>query len=117
MTAKAPAPAGVDDRRFFAVMATDRPDSLALREKLRPAHRVWLREHPPHAVSVVQGGPTLDAGGSMNGTLLIVEAASLREVHDFVAADPYSTAGLFAQVLIRPWQWSLGRLPVPPPQA
>lgn len=94
---------------FFVVMANDRPDSLALREQLRPAHRDWLRIHPGHDVVVLHGGPTLGRDGQMNGTVLIIQAQNLQQVRRFVEADPYSAGGLFAEVVIRPWRWSLGR--------
>ncbi|HSV44719.1 MAG TPA: YciI family protein [Ramlibacter sp.] len=94
----------------FVVLATDRPESLALRERLRPAHRQWLRNHPGHEVSVIHAGPTLDARGQMNGTFLIVQASRADDVTRFLDADPYSQGSLFAEVVIRPWQWTLGRL-------
>ena len=93
----------------FLVLGTDAPGQRELRERLRPAHRAWLREHPGHAVAVVHGGPTLDAQGTMNGTLLIVDAGSEAEVRAFVAADPYVINGLFAQLTVRRWAWTLGR--------
>lgn len=94
---------------YFVVMATDRPHSLALREKLRPAHREWLRKHPGHDLVVLHGGPTLDSDGKMNGTVLIIQAQNLQQVRYFVEADPYSAGGLFADVVMRPWRWSLGQ--------
>lgn len=94
---------------FFAVFATDHPDSLALRQRLRPSHQAHLRASDTHRVIVRLGGPTLnEAGVAMNGTLLVVEAGSLPEVEAFVQDDPYVRAGLFATIQIRPWHWSLG---------
>ncbi|WP_434575456.1 YciI family protein [Pseudomonas sp. Z3-6] len=94
---------------FFAVFATDYPDSLALRQRLRPSHQAHLRASDTHRVIVRLGGPTLnEAGLAMNGTLLVVEAGSLPEVEAFVQDDPYVRAGLFATIQIRPWHWSLG---------
>ncbi|WP_166362591.1 YciI family protein [Pseudomonas akapageensis] len=95
--------------QFFAVFATDKPGVLALRQQLRASHRAYLRASDAHNVIVRLGGPTLDAAGqAMNGTLLVVEARGLAEVEQFVEADPYAQAGLFAHVEIRPWNWSLG---------
>jgi uncharacterized protein len=99
----------VPEPLHFLVLGTDAPGRHALRERLRPAHRDWLREHPGHAVTVVHGGPTLDAQGTMNGTMLIVDAGSEAEVHAFVSADPYVTNGLFEQLTVRRWAWTLGR--------
>ena len=69
----------LDAMRHFLVLGTDAPGSAALRERLRPIHRAWLRNHPGHAVTVLHGGPTLDGEGKMNGTLLIVSAAQESE--------------------------------------
>lgn len=94
--------------QFFAVFATDHPDSLALRQRLRPSHQAHLRAEM-HRVVVRFGGPTLDeTGAAMNGTLLVIEAGSLPEVEAFMQDDPYVQADLFASIEIRPWHWSLG---------
>lgn len=95
--------------QFFAVFATDHPDSLVLRQRLRPSHQAHLRATDAHRVVVRLGGPTLDdAGLAMNGTLLVIEAGSLSEVESFIQDDPYVQAGLFSSIQIRPWHWSLG---------
>ena len=94
---------------YFAVFATDKPDTTALRANTREAHRRHLREPGRHAVSVRFGGPTLsDDGTRMNGTLLIIAAENMDAVNAFLADDPYVRAGLFETVEIRPWHWSLG---------
>jgi uncharacterized protein YciI len=94
----------------FAVFATDRAGMGEVRARERPRHRLYLRDPDPHRVRVLLGGPTLDAAGeAMNGTLLVVEAASLAEVEAFLADDPYAQAALFARVEVRPWHWTLGR--------
>lgn len=98
----------------FVVFATDKPGSIELRERTRPDHRRHLRDCEAHAVRVVLAGPILEASGEqMNGTLLIVEADTIDAVTVFVAADPYSKAGLFARVDIRPWKCTLGRIESP----
>ena len=94
---------------YFAVIGSDAPGMLAVREQVRPEHRQWLRDHPGHAVEVLHGGPTLDAQGRMDGTLLIVAAHSEADVRAFVAADPYTRKGVFRSVEVRRWAWTLGR--------
>lgn len=98
-----------DDQQYFMVLGTDAGGTAALRQALRPQHRQWLREHPGHEVTVLHGGPTLAADGGMDGTLLIVAAASEGAVRAFVAADPYVRNGLFASLQVRRWAWALGR--------
>jgi uncharacterized protein YciI len=42
------------------------------RKRIRPQHRLYLRNPGRHAVCVLLAGPTLDADGSqMNGTLMV----------------------------------------------
>lgn len=94
---------------LFAVWARDRADVLPERLRVRAPHRARLRAPGPHAVTVVAAGPT--TGGpdeAMNGTLLIVRAASVDVVRQFVAEDPYMLAGIYASVDIQPWQCGLG---------
>jgi uncharacterized protein YciI len=44
----------------------------------------------------------------MNGTLLVVRACSLAAAELFLAGDPYTAAGIFEHVEVRPWRWGLG---------
>ena len=94
---------------YYVIFGTDKPDHLKIREAQRPAHRDYLRDNP-HPVKVHLGGPTLDpAGERMNGTMLVVEAESEAAVRAFLADDPYSRAGIFATLEVRPWAWGLGK--------
>ena len=96
---------------LYAVWASDREGALPERERVRPAHRARLRDPGPHAVRVVLAGPTLDpVSGTMNGTLLVVDAADIDAVRAFVAGDPYAQAGVWGRVDIRPFACGLGPL-------
>jgi uncharacterized protein len=100
---------------LFAVWASDRTAALAERERVRPAHRARLREPAPHPVRVVLAGPTLADDGTMNGTLLVVEAEHIEVVRAFVDGDPYIRAGVYDSVEIRAFACGLG--PLAPPAA
>jgi uncharacterized protein YciI len=39
----------------------------------------------------------------MNGSLIVVEAASLEAAQKISASDPFSKLGIFSSVDIRPW--------------
>jgi uncharacterized protein YciI len=94
---------------YFLVLASDKPGMAVVRQETRPAHRLYLRQPPDARVTVHLGGPTLDSSAQqMDGTLLVVDAPSLAAVESFVQSDPYCQAGLFAEVVIKPWAWSLG---------
>ena len=96
---------------LYAVWATDAPGTGEARLRVRDAHRARLRNPAPHAVTVLQGGPTLEGeGDAMNGSLLIVQAESLEAVRAFVAADPYVEAGVYERVEIRAWRCGLGSM-------
>lgn len=43
----------------------------------------------------------------MNGSLVVIEAASLDAARKIAAGDPFAKAGLFANVDIRPWLWTV----------
>lgn len=96
---------------LYAVWASDAPSRGDERARVREAHRARLRAPAPHAVQVLQAGATLDAeAGTMNGTLLVVQAEDIAAVRAFVEGDPYVAAGVYASVEIRPWRCGLGPL-------
>jgi len=95
--------------RYFAIFATDKPGMRAVRERIRPVHRSWLRNAAQHGVFVRLGGSTLAPQcDAMNGTLLVIEAEGIDDVMSFMSHDPYMQAGLFERIEVRPWDWSLG---------
>jgi uncharacterized protein YciI len=97
---------------YFVVFATDKPGAQDIRAANRPTHRDYLHNPGKHRITVRVAGPTLaEDGVAMNGTLLIVEAADIDAVRAFVADDPYSRAGLFQSVEVRPWNWGLNNPP------
>ncbi|MBV9748721.1 MAG: YciI family protein [Acetobacteraceae bacterium] len=84
---------------LFALIYTDKPGSLSLRQATRPAHLDYLRARE---AAVQFGGPLLDPDGNPCGSLLIVEAADRAAAEAIAAGDPYVKAGLFESTVIRP---------------
>ncbi len=82
----------------FALICTDKPGSLALRQATRPDHLAYVAAA---GGAVKMAGPFLDDAGQMAGSLLIVEADDLDAARAFSADDPYARAGLFERVDIR----------------
>ena len=83
---------------LFVIIATDKPNSLALRMATREAHFAYARE-----TGVIKlGGPFLGPNGDMAGSLIIFEAVDLEAAKAWHANDPYVKAGLFAQSEVRP---------------
>ena len=94
---------------YFAIMASDVPDSLAARLAARPAHleRLELLQRQgrllvagPHpAIESVDPGPA-----GFTGSLIIAEFDSLAAAQSWANADPYVTAGVYAEVCIKPFK-------------
>ena len=83
---------------LYALICTDKPNSLAARKANRTEHLAYL------------AGPFTEADGqTMNGSLIVVEASSLEEARAIGAGDPFAKAGIFAHVEIRPWLWTLNK--------
>jgi uncharacterized protein YciI len=92
---------------LFALICTDKPNSLALRQANRPEHVEYLNSLGD---AVVLAGPFTEADGeTMNGSLIVIEAASPQAARDIAFGDPFAKAGLFASVEIRPWLWTLNK--------
>ena len=90
---------------LYALICTDKPNSLAIRRAKRPEHVAYLKSLGD---TLKLAGPFTETDGeSMNGSLIVVEAASLQAAKEIAAGDPYAKAGLFASVEIRPWIWTL----------
>jgi uncharacterized protein YciI len=90
---------------LYALICTDKPNSLAIRRAKRPQHVEYLKSL---GGTLKLAGPFTEADGeTMNGSLVVIEAASLQAAKEIAAGDPYAKAGLFASVEIRPWIWTL----------
>jgi uncharacterized protein len=87
---------------LFAIICTDKPRSLALRQKNRPDHVAFLEGL---GSKLKAAGPFLDEAGDPNGSLVVMEADSRADAQAAAALDPYAKAGLFAHVEVRPWNW------------
>ena len=90
---------------LFVLTCLDKPGSLDVRMGAREKHLAWVKDQP-----LKLGGPFLDANGDMAGSLMIVEAVDLAAAQAFNTADPYTHAGLWASVDIRPFRVTIGQL-------
>lgn len=88
---------------LFAVICTDKSDSLPVRMEARPAHLEYLE-----ATSAVQAGPFLGADGKPCGSLVVIEADDRAAAEAWAAGDPYAVAGLFSDVRIEAWNKVIG---------
>jgi uncharacterized protein YciI len=89
---------------LYVLTCLDKPGALALRLAAREDHLAWVNEQP-----LKFGGPFLDEAGDMAGSLMVVEVADLAAARAFNAADPYTKAGLWDTVEIRPFRVTIDR--------
>jgi uncharacterized protein YciI len=89
---------------LFALICTDKPNSLDLRLATRPEHVKYLESLGD---TLKTAGPFTTDDGSPNGSLVILDVPDRASAKAIADADPYAKAGLFASVEIRAWKWTL----------
>jgi uncharacterized protein len=90
---------------LYTLICTDKPNGLAIRKAYRPDHLAYLEDLGD---TLVFAGPfTEEDGQTMNGSLIVVDADSLRDARAIADGDPFAKAGLFESVDIRPWLWTI----------
>jgi uncharacterized protein len=87
---------------LFALICTDKPNSIDLRMQIRPAHLSFLDKL---GSNLKAAGPFVDDDGKPTGSLVIINAETSSEAKAIAAQDPYAIAGLFSSVDIKPWKW------------
>ncbi len=91
---------------LFVIQWADKPDHLPVRMANREAHLAYAAEQG----CVRLGGPFLDEGGQMAGSMLVIEVEDMAAAKAFHAADPYKLAGLFETSEIKPWRATVGAI-------
>ena len=90
---------------LYALICTDKPNSLPLGMATRPEHLAYLQSL---GETLVFAGPFAEEDGvTMNGSLVVVEAATLDAARKIAADDPFAKAGVFATIDIRGWFWTI----------
>ncbi|WP_246438277.1 YciI family protein [Lipingzhangella halophila] len=80
----------------------DKPDSQELRERVRPEHLDFLAEHA--RLLLACGAKLTDDGSGASGGLYLLDVDTREEAEAFIAADPFSRAGLFSRVEVTRWR-------------
>ena len=90
---------------LYVIIAIDRPGRLERRRQNREAHL----NHIASAQSrICTAGPFLTEDGTPCGSMFVIEADNLEDAEAFVSTDPYSAAGVFESVTVRPWRVTIG---------
>jgi uncharacterized protein YciI len=94
---------------LYAIIATDREDSLEARLSVRPKHLERLQALQSEGRLVLAGPhPAVDnenpGEAGFSGSLIIAEFADLAAAQSWADADPYVAAGVYAQVTVKPFK-------------
>ena len=89
---------------LYALLCTDKPNSLETRTRVRPEHLAYLQGP---SVKLKSAGPFLDDAGNPTGSLVIIEAVDMASARMVATNDPYAQAGLFSNVEIKPMRWTV----------
>lgn len=94
---------------FYLIQGIDRADSLAARRAARPAHLQRLHELSAAGRLLLAGPlPAIDAEdpgeAGFVGSVIVAEFASLDAARAWADADPYVSAGVYAEVRVFPFR-------------
>ena len=94
---------------LYAIMATDVANSLESRLAARPAHLARLEQLKTEGRLILAGPhPAIDSNdpgqAGFSGSLIVAEFESLRAAEQWANADPYRAAGVYANVVVKPFK-------------
>lgn len=94
---------------YYAIISEDIPNSLPLRQSARPAHIERLQALTNQGRLLVAGPhPAIDTEdpgqAGFTGSLVIAEFASLQDAQQWADADPYAAAGVYQNVIVKPYK-------------
>lgn len=94
---------------WYAVISEDRENSLAIRKQARPDHLARLTELADEGRVLIAGPhPAIDAvdpgEAGFTGSLVVVDFPSLIEARQWADADPYVAAGVYRNVVVKPFK-------------
>jgi len=94
---------------LYAIISEDRPGTLELRLAARPDHLERLNVLLQEGRLLLAGPhPAIDSNdpgeAGFSGSLVVAEFASLDDAQSWADADPYISAGVYAQVTVKPFK-------------
>jgi hypothetical protein len=94
---------------LYAIISEDVPDSLPLRAEARPKHIARLELLRDQGRLVIAGPhPAIDSTdpgpNGFTGSLVVAEFESIDEAQAWADVDPYVNAGVYANVIVKPFK-------------
>ncbi|EKO3566179.1 YciI family protein [Vibrio metschnikovii] len=94
---------------WYVIFAQDVPNSLTQRLSARPAHLARLQALRDEGRLLTAGPmPAIDTenpgDAGFTGSTVIAEFESLQAAQQWADSDPYVTAGVYSQVIVKPFK-------------
>ena len=94
---------------LYAIISEDKPGTLERRLAARSQHLERLNALMQEGRLLLAGPhPAIDSNdpgeAGFSGSLVVAEFASLDDAQSWADADPYITAGVYAQVTVKPFR-------------
>lgn len=93
---------------LYAIMGTDKHNSLADRLAVRPQHVERIKELQAQGRLILAGPhPAIDSPdpgeAGFSGSLIVAEFESLADAQAWAEQDPYYSTGVFQSVSVKPF--------------
>lgn len=94
---------------LYMIVGTDVENSLERRSSARFDHITRLQSLQDEGRLILSGpNPAIDSAdpgeSGFSGSLIVAEFNSLQEAKDWMDADPYVAAGVYSQVVVKPFK-------------
>ncbi len=94
---------------WYAIISEDVENSLALRASARDAHLGRMKALVNEGRLLLAGPhPAIDSEdpgpAGFSGSLVVVDFPSLEDAKEWADADPYVAAGVYANVIVKPFK-------------
>ncbi len=89
---------------LYMILATDTEDSQDIRQQARPDHLARLDSLQKENRLVLAGrNPLPDNDNQCSGSLIVADFDSLDDAEAWASDDPFVHAGVYAEILIKPF--------------
>lgn len=86
---------------LYVIYCKDNPSTPTKREEFYDAHRAYLKSA---SIKILMAGPYTSADGDKKiGSMLVVEAETLKQVEEFQQSDPFALNGVWNEVSVNPY--------------
>jgi uncharacterized protein YciI len=94
---------------FYAIMGTDREESLQARLQARPEHIARIKALQEEGRLLMAGPhPAIDSEdpgpAGFSGSLIVAQFPSLEAATEWANQDPYTLTGVFSDVKVKPFK-------------